>query len=342
MAWAVASRNACQDDIGDSKVTLGNTKYRLILAAGAIVFASLSHAQIFPDKMIKIIVPFAPGGGTDVAARIVAEKLQAKWGQSIVVDNRAGAGGNVGAEVVFNSPPDGYTLLFTPPPPLVINKSLYPKLSFDPDLFEPLSLVSTSTNVLVVHPNLPVKSVQELIDYANAHPNKLNYASQGNGTTSHLTAELFKSAAQIEITHVPYKGSGPAMNDLLSGQVEMMFAESSTAVSNIRAGRLRALAVGSEKRNPAFPELPTVSQTLPGFASMTSSNVVAPPKTPAAIVNKISAAIAEAMRDPAVVKRLSDLSADAVGSTPAEHAEFLNAERARWGAVIRSAGIAMD
>lgn len=323
-------------------MTIRNMKCGLAILAAAMGLAAPVHAQSFPDKMIRIVVPFAPGGGTDVVARLIAEKLQAKWGQPVVVENRPGAGGNVGAEAVFRAAPDGYTLLLTPPPPLVINKSLYRSLSFDPDQFEPLSLVSTSTNVLVVQPKLPIKSVQELIDYAKAHPNKLNYASQGNGTTAHLTGELFKSMAHIDITHIPYKGSGPAMTDLLGGQVDMMFTESSAAMPNIRAGKLRALAVGSEQKNAAFPDLPTVSQTLPGFVSMTSSNIVAPPKTPAAIVNKLSRALAEIMRDPAVVKRLGDLSAQAVGSTPAEHAKFLAAERARWSNVIRSANIKLD
>jgi tripartite-type tricarboxylate transporter receptor subunit TctC len=324
-----------------------NMKFHQVILGLAFLATSMgvalpSHAQDYPNKLIKIVVPFAPGGGTDVVARLVAERLQAKWGQAVIVEHRPGAGGNIGAEAVFRAPPDGYTLLLTPPPPLVINKSLYAKLSFDPDELVPVSLLSASPNVLLVHPKLPIKSTQQLIDFAKANPDRLNYASQGNGTTSHLTAELFKSTAGIRLTHVPYKGSGPAITDLMGGQVEIMFAEISTAVSHIQAGTLRALAVGSEKRNHSLPNIPTVSETLPGFMSMTSSNVVAPPKTPPAIVNKLSSALAEVMRDPAVVKRLSELSAVAIGSTPAEHAKFLAQERKRWGGVIRVTGTVLD
>lgn len=323
-------------------MTIRKMIFGLAFLAASMGFSLPSHAQDYPNKLIKLVVPFAPGGGTDIVARLVADRLQAKWGQPVIVENRPGAGGNIGAEAVFRSPPDGYTLLLTPPPPLVINKSLYTKLSFDPDEFVPVSLISASSNILLVHPKLPIESVKQLVDYAKANPDRLNYASQGNGTTSHLTAELFKSMAGINLNHVPYKGSGPAITDLLGGQVDVMFAEISTAVSHIQAGKLRALAVGSEKRNPSLPNVPTVSETLPGFVSMTSSNIVAPPKTPPAIVNRLSSAIAEAMRDPTVVKRLSDLSAVAIGSTPPEHAKFLNQERERWGAVIRATGTTLD
>lgn len=316
--------------------------FGLAFMAASMGFALPSHAQDYPNKLIKIIVPFAPGGGTDIVARLIADKLQAKWGKPVIVEHRPGAGGNIGAEAVFRSPPDGYTLLLTPPPPLVINKSLYTKLGFDPDEFVPISLISVSPNVLLVQPKLPIESVKQLIDYAKANPDRLNYASQGNGTTSHLTAELLKLTAGIKLNHVPYKGSGPAIIDLMGGQVDVMFAEISTAVSHIRAGKLRALAVGSEKRNPSLPNVPAVSETLPGFVSMTSSNIVAPPKTPPAIVNKLSSAIAEAMRDPVVVKRLSDLSAVAIGSSPAEHMKFLKQERERWGSVIRVTGTTLD
>jgi tripartite-type tricarboxylate transporter receptor subunit TctC len=314
-----------------------------ILALAALgVSSSPVQAQEFPTKMIKLVVPFPPGGGTDIVARLISEKLQAKWGQPVVIENRPGAGGNIGAEYVFRSPPDGYTLLLTPPPPLVINKGLYGKLSFDPDALTPLSLVATSPNILVVYPGIPVENVKQFIEYGKAHPDKLNYASQGNGTTSHLTAEMFKSMTGIKITHVPYKGSGPAIADLMGGQVNVMFAEISSVSAFVRAGKLRALAVGSDKRNPAFPDVPTVAETLPGFVSTTSSNIVAPPGTPPAIVDKLSSAIGEAMRDPAVAKRLADLSAEAVGSTPAEHAAYLDRERERWGAVIKMTNTHLD
>ncbi|RZS86132.1 Bug family tripartite tricarboxylate transporter substrate binding protein [Pigmentiphaga kullae] len=316
-------------------------------AAGACLtaFAALAApacADDYPSKPIRLVVPFAPGGGTDVVARILAEKLQARLGQPAIVDNRPGAGGNVGAELVYRSAPDGYTLLLTPPPPLVINESLYSRLGFKPERFTPVSLISASPNILVVHPSVPAKTVRELIDYAGGHPDSLNYASQGNGTTSHLTAEMLKSMAGISLTHVPYKGSGPAMADLMGGQVNMMFAEISTAVNLVRSGKLRALAVASAQRNPSLPDTPTMQDTLPGFVSATSSSLVAPPGTPPAIVDKLSAVVAEAMRDPAVIDRLTQLCAEPLGTTPARHAQYLDEERKRWGDVIRAAGIQLD
>jgi len=316
--------------------------FGLAFLAASMGFALPSHAQDYPNKSIRLVVPFPPGGGVDIVARLVAERLQAKWGQSVIVENRAGAAGNIGAEAVFRSPPDGYTLLATSVPTFVMSKRLYTKLSFDPDEFVPVSLLSTSPAVLLVHPKLPIESVKQLVDYAKANPDRLSYASQGNGSTAHLTSELFKSMAGIKLIHVPYKGAGPAIIDLIGGQVDLMFADISSVVSFIQAGKLRALAVGSEKRNPSWPNVPTVSETLPGFVSMTATHIVAPPKTPPAIVNKLSGAIAEVMRDPTVVKRLSDLSLEAIGNTPAEHAKFLNQEREHWGGLIRITGTKLD
>jgi len=316
--------------------------FGLAFLAASMGFALPSHAQDYPNKSIRLVVPFPPGGGVDIVARLVAERLQAKWGQSVIVENRAGAAGNIGAEAVFRSPPDGYTLLATSVPTFVMSKRLYTKLSFDPDEFVPVSLLSTSPAVLLVHPKLPIESVKQLVDYAKANPDRLSYASQGNGSTAHLTSELFKSMAGIKLIHVPYKGGGPAIIDLMGGQVDLMFADISSVVSLIQAGKLRALAVGSEKRNPSWPNVPTVSETLPGFVSMTATHIVAPPKTPPAIVNKLSGAIAEVMRDPTVVKRLSDLSLEAIGNTPAEHAKFLNQEREHWGGLIRITGTKLD
>ena len=301
-----------------------------------------AQAPDYPSKPVRLVVPFAPGGGTDIVARIVAEKIQAKWGQPVIVDNRPGAGGNIGAEFVYRAAPDGYTLLLTPPPPLVINQSLYSKIPFKPDEFAPVSLISASPNILVIHPALPVNNVKELIEYAKKNPDKVNYASQGNGTTSHLTAEMFGAQAGIHLTHVPYKGSGPALADLMGGQVNMMFAEVSSAINLVRTGKLRVLAVGGARRSPALPDTPTISDTLPGFVSTTSSSLVASPGTPATIVNKLSAVVAEAMKDPATAGRLTQLSAEPVGSTPEQHAQFLREERKLWDAVIRKVGIQLD
>lgn len=312
--------------------------YWMLLAA-ALAFSLPVHAQDYPGNPIKIVVPSAPGATTDALARMIADQFQRKWGQPVIVDNRAGAAGNIGAEYAIRANPDGYTLLFSYPAPLVVNKSLYGNLSHDPDAFVPVSLVGTAALVLAVHPKLAANSVQELIALAKASPSRLNYASQGTGTTGHLAAELFNSMAGVKIVHVPYKSSAPAQTDLLSGQVEMMLVELSSVLQHISAGRLRALAVGSEKRNPFLPVVPAMSEVLPGFVALTWFGMVAPPRTPPAIVNKLSAAVIEAIQQPDVAKRLHGLTLNAIGSTPEEMALFMRQERERWGNVIRAAGV---
>ena len=310
------------------------------LLAGAMAFALsvLAQEQDYPGSPIKIVVPAAPGATTDTLARIIADQLQRKWGRPAIVDNRAGAAGNIGAEYAIKANPDGYTLLFSYPAPLVVNKSLYPKLAHDPDAFGPVSLVGTAPLVLAMYPNGVANSVQQLIAFARANPNRLNYASQGNGTTGHLAAEMFKSLAGVMIVHVPYKSSAPAQTALLSGQVDMMFVELSSVLPQLSAGKLRALAVGGERRSPLLPGIPAMSEALPGFVALTWFGMVAPPGTPAAIVNKLSAAIAQTLQQPDVAKRLLGMSVDAIGSTPAEMALFLRQERERWDKVIRATG----
>jgi tripartite-type tricarboxylate transporter receptor subunit TctC len=297
----------------------------------------------WPTKSIRIVVPFPAGGTADILPRVLGEKLSTRLGQTVLVENRAGAGGNIGAELVFKAEPDGYTFLSAPPPPLVINPSLYAKLAHDPTMMVPVSVIAAVPNVLLVHPKIAVNTMQEFIAYARANPDKLNYASQGSGTTSHLTAELFKSMAGVRITHVPYKGTAPALTDLLAGQVEMMFDNLGVSLQHVKSGKLRALAIGSERRITALPNVPTVAEAgLPGFVAVTWFGVVAPPKTPPEIAAKLSAAIAEALRHPDVIKRLADLSAEPVGSTPAEMAAFMKDEVERWRRVIRSAGVKVD
>ena len=317
------------------KIMLGRT-----LLAGAMAFALsvLAQEQDYPGSPIKIVVPAAPGATTDTLARIIADQLQRKWGRPAIVDNRAGAAGNIGAEYAIKANPDGYTLLFSYPAPLVVNKSLYPKLAHDPDAFGPVSLVGTAPLVLAMHPNGVANSVQQLIAFARANPNRLNYASQGNGTTGHLAAEMFKSLAGVMIVHVPYKSSAPAQTALLSGQVDMMFVELSSVLTQLSASKLHALAVGGERRSPLLPGIPAMSEVLPGFVALTWFGMVAPPGTPAAIVNKLSAAIAQTLQQPDVAKRLLGMSVDAIGSTPAEMALFLRQERERWDKVIRATG----
>ena len=311
----------------------------LLGAAIGLLLPASSQAQTYPTRTIKIIVPSPAGATTDTLVRIMAQKLQQKWGQPAVVDNRPGAGGNIGAEEAAKAAPDGYTLLFTYPAPLAVNKTLYKELAYDPDSFVPISLVATVPLVLAVPPKVEATTVQQLIAFAKAHPNQLNFASQGYGTSGHLAGELFKSMAGIKIVHVPYKGSAPALTDLLGGRIDMMFIELSTVLPQIKAGKLRALAVGSERRNPFLPDVPALAEVLPGFQASTWFGMVAPPATPPQIASTLSSAIAEAIHQPDVAQRLVAMSATAVGDTPAEMAVFLRQERERWGGVIRAAGV---
>ncbi len=315
-----------------------------IAAALTLPFAALAQdSGTWPARSIRIIVPFPAGGTADILPRILGEKLAARLGQSVVIENRAGAAGNIGAELVFKAEPDGYTFLAAPPPPLVINPSLYAKLAHDPTLMVPVGVMAAVPNVLLAHPKVAANTVQEFITFLKANPDKLNYASQGSGTTSHLTAELFKSMAAVRITHVPYKGTAPALTDLLAGQVEVMFDNLGVSLQHVKSGKLKALAVGSEKRVASLPNVPTVAEGgLPGFVAVTWFGVVAPPRTPAEIAAKFSAAIAEALKHPDVQRRLVELSAEPVGNTPAEMAAFMKDEVERWRRVIRSAGVKVD
>ncbi len=320
--------------------TMMKTIARFLLAATiGLGFPLCSQAQTYPARTIKIIVPSPPGATTDALVRIVAAKLQAKWGQPVVVDNRPGAGGNIGAEEAAKAAPDGYTLLFSFPAPLAVNKSLYKQLGYDPDSFVPISLVATVPLVLAVGPKVEAKSVQQLIAFAKAHPGQLNFASQGYGTSGHLAGELFNSMAGVRIVHVPYKGSAPALTDLLGGRIDMMFIELSTVVNQIKAGKLRALAVGSAKRNPLLPDVPALDEVLPGYQASTWFGMVAPAGTPPAVATKLSAAVAAAIHEPDVATRLAGMSATVATGTQAEFADFLRDERKRWGGVIREAGV---
>jgi len=314
----------------------------LLTAALALGLAAQAQAQEqeYPAKPVRIIVPYPPGGANDVLARMIGVRLSARWGQPVLVENRAGAGGTVGAEAVFRSPPDGLTLLFMPGP--YVHRSLYPKRNFDPEGLVPLSAAAQANNVLVVNPKVPVQTLPELIAYAKANPDKLNYASQGIGTVAHLTGEMFKGMAGVKIVHVPYKGSAPALTDLLGGQVDMCFLNFSSALPNIHSGKLRALAISSEKRSPLLPNLPTVSETVPGFVSMNWLVMFAPPGTPPAIANKISAATYEALRTPEIVSWLSTNVYDAAGGTSAEIAQFIRQDNDRWSKVIKAAGITAE
>ena len=314
------------------------------LAAVLLLLWTLpAAAQSYPAKPMRIVVPFPAGGSADLIPRVVAEKLAQQWSQPVIIENRPGAAGNIGADVVFKSEPDGYTLLSAPPPPLVINRLLYPKLAYDSTQFVPMTVIAAIPNVLLVHPSVKANSVGELIALAKTSPGKLNYASQGSGTTSHLTAELFKSmAGALQITHVPYKGTAPALADLLGGQVDLMFDNLGVSLPHVKAGKLRALAVASTRRFRSLPDVPTLGETLPGFESVAWFGIVGPPKTPSAIAEKVAAGVEAALRVPEILRRLSELSADPLGMTPKETAAFMKQETERWGAVIRSAGIKLE
>jgi len=314
-----------------------------MLLAALVLFAAGSQAQQYPAKPIRIIVPNPPGGAPDVMARVIAEKLHSSLGQPVIIENRAGAAGNIGAEAVFRAPPDGYTFLFSVQVPLVINKSLYAKLAYDPDAFAPVAVVAAIPMVLVVHPQVPAESVSQLVALAKAQPDKLNYASGGIGSTPHLAAEMFKYRTGTRIVNVPYKGNSPALADLLGGQVDMMLLDLGSALPHIRSGKLRALAVATEKRNPALPDVPALAEMMPGFVLSPWLGMVAPPNTPASATARVSAAVGEALKSPDVARRLSELGGmQAIGSTPGEMGKFMREERERWGSLIRSIGAKAD
>ena len=295
----------------------------------------------YPNRAIRIIVPFPAGGAADALPRIVAERLAAKWGQPVIVENRAGASGSIGAEAVWRADPDGYTLLATPPAPLVINPSLYAKLAYDPAQLVPVSVMAVIPSVLLVNAaKVPAGTLQEFVSLVRANPDKFNYASQGTTTVSFLTTEMFKTAAGgLKITHIAYKGTAPGLAALLAGEVEIMFDNLGVTVQHVRSGRLRALAVGSGRRVPSLPDVPAMAEFYPGFVSIAWFSVSAPPKTPAALADKLSQAIAETLGQPEVAKRLADLSAEPIASTPAAMAALMKEDAERWRAVIRAAGV---
>ncbi|HEX9464282.1 MAG TPA: tripartite tricarboxylate transporter substrate binding protein [Alphaproteobacteria bacterium] len=312
----------------------------VVLAAG-IFAASDAAALDYPTRPIRVICPFPAGATADISARLVAQMLNEATGQPAVVENRSGAAGNIGADLAAKADPDGYTLLVSPPPPFAVNISLYKQLPYDPKTsFAPISIVVQSASVLVANPNRPYHTLKELIAYAKANPGKVNYASQGSGTTSHLTAEMMKQVAKLDIVHIPYKGSSPAVADLLGGQVDIMWDNLGSSMSHIQDKSFLALAVGSEKRSAELPDVPTMlEQGYPGFLSTAWFAAAAPARTPPEIVEKISAIIRQAVHKPELVKRLGAIGIEPVGSTPQEMAKFVGEEIERWRNVIKTAGI---
>jgi tripartite-type tricarboxylate transporter receptor subunit TctC len=303
-------------------------------------FPSPVRADGYPDRTVKIIVPFPAGGTADAVPRLVADWLSRKWGQPVVIENRTGAAGNIGAEVAYRSAPDGYTLLSAPPPPLVINQSLYPKLAFDPAKFEPIIVMAQVPNALIVNPNnVKASSLRELLEYLQKNPDHVTAATQGNGTTSHLTSELFQLMAKVKLRHIPYRGSAPALQGLLAGDVDLMFDNLGVSLPLVEAGKLKLLAVASPNRLPALPEIPTIAETLPGFESVAWFGIVAPPNTPKDIVNTINADVNEALRQPELQDRLKKLSAEIFGGSVEKTSRYMGEEVDRWRAVIKAANI---
>jgi tripartite-type tricarboxylate transporter receptor subunit TctC len=319
-------------------------RHFVLIATAAVLAAAPAAAQDpaanYPNKAVKIVVTVPAGGGVDTATRIFAERLQQKLGQPFVIENRGGAGGNVAAETVFVAPPDGYTLMASQPAPLTSNIALYKKLNFDPAAFEPVVVMSKFPNVLLVRENFPAKTAQEFLAYAKANPGKLNYASQGIGTTSHLTAELFTSVTGTKMTHVPYRGTGPALNDLVAGHVDFIFMELSSALKLHEGGKARILAVATDQRLDMLKDIPTMIELgLPNFISDTWNAISAPPKTPAPIVAKLNRAVNDIVNDSETKKRFADLNLLAAGGSPADMRKLVTEETRRWTEVIRKAGI---
>jgi len=297
-------------------------------------------ADAYPARSIRFVVAFPPGGGTDIIARSIAQKLAERLAQQVLVDNRPGAGGNIGTDIVAKSAPDGYTMLMGSAGPLAINASLFASMPFDPvrDL-APVTLAASTPNVLVVHPSLKAATVKELIALARTRPGEINFASSGHGTPAHLAGELFNAMAGVKLMHVPYKGAAPALADLLGGQVQLMFSTMPPALPHVKDGKLRALAVTSLKRSRATPDLPTVDEAaLPGFDANTWHGVVLPAGTPPAIIARLNREIVAILHLHDIVERLSSQGAEALGSTPEEFAAYIRSETLKWAKVVRDSG----
>jgi len=316
---------------------------RILTLLTALALAPAAWAQDpadFPNRPIHIIVCVPAGGGVDTVTRILADGLQKRLGQPVIVENKAGAAGNIGAEAVYSSEPDGYTLLAAQPSPLTSNQFLYKKMNFDPTKFEPVTIMTTVPNVLLVRPDFPAKNAKDFIAYVKANPGKVNYASQGIGTTSHLTAELFATVTGTKLVHVPYKGTAPALNDLIASHVDFIFMELASAIKLHEAGRAHILAVATANRIPSLPDIPTLDEAgVTDFESGTWNAIAAPPKTPPAVVAKLSKAASEVLRGPEAKAHFSKLNLTPVGSAPADAKAFITKETAVWGKVIKDAHV---
>jgi tripartite-type tricarboxylate transporter receptor subunit TctC len=326
-----------------------NSRVFTVSSAAALLgllFSSAGRADeaaSYPSRQIRIVVPFPAGGTADALPRIIADKLRQKWKQTILIDNRSGAGGNIGAEAVANSPPDGYTLLASPPGPIAINQSLYTKLAYNPSDLKPIALLGTAPNVLDVRPRFPAKSVQELIVYAKANPDKVTFASQGNGSTSHLTAILFEKFTGTRMVHVPYRGTTPALQDIMGNTVDVFFDNLGSSLSLHLGGALRILGVCGPERTASLPDVPTVREAgVPDFTSVTWFALMAPKDTPDAIVTKLNDAVSDVLKEADVKAQFEKLGVQTEIMDANATLSFIASERVRWGDIIRSAHVTID
>jgi tripartite-type tricarboxylate transporter receptor subunit TctC len=327
-----------------SKLDLREIFRRSLLGmCAAVLFCGVATAQDYPLRAVRIIVPFPPGGSNDIIARIVAQKLAERCGQTFAVENRGGAGGKIGAEVVASADTDGYTLLLTAPPPLTINATLYKMLPFDPaKAFAPVALIASVPIVLVVNPSLPVKNVSELIALAKAKPGTLNFGSSGIGSSNHLAGELLKKMTGIDIVHVPYRGAAPAMNDLLAGQIPLMFDNMPAVLPQVQGKAINAIAVAGATRASALRDVPTVAETLPGFEASAWFGLVAPARTPAPVLAKLRSELEAVLKMPDVRRRFSDLGAEPGAVLGDAFGQFLAEETTKWGKIIEASGATAD
>ncbi|HEX7892400.1 MAG TPA: tripartite tricarboxylate transporter substrate binding protein [Ramlibacter sp.] len=313
-------------------------------AAAGTLAAGPAAAEAYPAKPITIVVPFAAGGTTDILARVVGDALKKELGQPVVVDNRAGAGGNIGGALAAKASPDGYTLFMGTVGTHAINAALYKKMPFDPIKdFAPLTRVAMVPNLLVANPSRPYKNVKELIAYAKAHPGKVSFGSSGNGSSIHLSGELFDTMAKVEMVHVPYKGSAPAVTDLIGGQIDIMFDNMPSAIQHVRSGKLRPIAVTTAKRSPELPDVPTIAEAgVPGYEATSWFGMFAPANTPAPIVTRLNTALVKVLADPEVKKKLAEQGAEPYGEKPEQFAEFIRKESAKWSQVVKASGASVD
>jgi tripartite-type tricarboxylate transporter receptor subunit TctC len=315
-----------------------------IIFLAVLALTAPGVAQNYPDRVVRIVNPYPPGGSVDVMARLLAQKLGENLGQQFIVENRSGGGGNTGSDSVAKAEPDGYTLLFTAPGPLTVNQTLYSKLSFDPATdFAPIALFATAPIVLIVNPGVPANNVQELIALARKEPGKINFASAGNGTTNHLSGELFKSMAKVDIVHVPYRGAGPAMNDLIGGHVQMFFDLMPVVLPQVTTGKVRALGAAGAARTSALPDVPTIAeQGVPGFDASSWYGLVAPAKTPEPVLAKLREEVAKALKTPDMVARIRELGSEPGAAFGKDFGAFMAAETKKWAEVIRASGAKAD